>query len=152
MLLLKEQKVDVKRAGGILNDVYLINAGETKVIAKQFKDWSILKWFPLTLWSFGTFAVSGQARLAKEVAIGEFLRKKGFEVPKILHASNAKRLVFMEFIEGDNLSEIIKNYSDTDDNEPDNTYALEIIDKVGEIFTRYMATMFHWVTLNLIMS
>jgi len=135
MPLLKGQKVDVKRAGGILNDVYLINAGETKVIAKQFKDWSILKWFPLTLWSFGTFAVSGQARLAKEVAIGEFLRKKGFEVPKILHASNAKRLVFMEFIEGENLSEIIKNYSDTDD-EPDNTYALEIIDKVGEIFAK----------------
>lgn len=41
----------------------------------------------------------------------------------------------MEFIEGENLSEIIKNYSDTED-EPDNTYALEIIDKVGEIFAK----------------
>jgi len=137
-ILLKGQKgdVEVKPAGGILNNVYIIKAGETKVIAKQFKDWSMLKWFPLTLWSFGTFAVSGQARLAKEVAIGEFLRKKGFNVPKILHASNAKRVVFMEFIQGKNLGEIIKEYADATGDEANNDYALRIIEKIGETLAK----------------
>ena len=69
----------VEPIGGMLNDVYLIDAHgkgiETKVLAKRFKDWSGFKWFPLTLWSLGArpFAVSAQARLAKEYAISEFL-------------------------------------------------------------------------------
>jgi hypothetical protein len=98
----------------MLNDVYLIDAhgkdGKTKVLAKRFKDWSGLKWFPLTVWSFGarSFAVSGQARLAKECAISELLLSEGFNVPKILHVSNAERIVFMEYIEGENLSDSIK--------------------------------------------
>ena len=110
----RKRQHEVKHVGGMLNDVYLIDAhgtdGETKVLAKRFKDWSGFKWFPLTLWSFGarSFAVSGQARLAKEYAISEFLRNEGFNVPKILHVSNAERMVFMEFIEGENLSEAIK--------------------------------------------
>ncbi len=64
----------------MLNDVYLIkahgNGGETKVLAKRFKDWSGFKWFPLTVWSLGArpFAITAQARLAKECAINEFLR------------------------------------------------------------------------------
>ncbi len=106
-MLLKEENANTKveLLGGMLNDVYLISAidsrGENKVLAKRFKDWSGLKWFPLTLWSFGarSFAVSGQARLAKESAINEFLRSEGFNVPKILHVSNAERIVFMEYID-----------------------------------------------------
>jgi len=105
----------------MLNDVYLINARgngvETKVLAKRFKDWSGFKWFPLTLWSFGakSFAVSGQARLAKEAAISEILHSEGFNVPKILHVSNAERIVFMEYIEGENLSESIKRVAASTD-------------------------------------
>ena len=138
-MLLKGQNVniEVESIGGMLNDVYLINAGETKVLAKRFKDWSGFKWFPLTLWSFGarSFAVSGQARLAKECAISEFLRSEGFNVPKILHVSNAERLVFMEFIEGKSLSESIKSYSTTSD-EPTALDILRTISKVGEILAR----------------
>jgi hypothetical protein len=106
--------IEVERLGGVLNDVYLINPhGDTsakKVLAKRFKDWSGFKWFPLTLWSFGarSFSVSGQARLAKECATSELLRSEGFNVPKILHVSNAERLVFMEYIEGENLSYAVK--------------------------------------------
>jgi tRNA A-37 threonylcarbamoyl transferase component Bud32 len=110
----KSQDIEVEPFGGVLNDVYLIRAHsggvETKVLAKRFKDWSGFKWFPLTVWSFGarSFAVSAQARLAKECATSEFLRNEGFKVPKILHVSNAERLVFMEFIEGENLGLAIK--------------------------------------------
>jgi tRNA A-37 threonylcarbamoyl transferase component Bud32 len=100
--------------GGVLNDIYLIKAQvkgtEKKVLVKRFKDWSGFKWFPLTLWSLGarSFAVSGKARLAKECATSEFLRQKGFSVPKILHVSNSERLIFMDFIEGEDLSHHIK--------------------------------------------
>ena len=117
----KNDNIEVKHVGGMLNDVYLINARgngvETKVLAKRFKDWSGFKWFPLTLWSFGakSFAVSGQARLAKEAAISEILHSEGFNVPKILHVSNAERIVFMEYIEGENLSESIKRVAASTD-------------------------------------
>ncbi len=118
-MLLKGENVDVdvEPIGGVLNDVYLINAyganSDTKVLVKRFKDWSGFKWFPLTLWSFGarSFAVAGQARLAKEIAASEFLRSQGFNVPKILHVSNAERIVFMEYIEGEGLNQAIKRYS-----------------------------------------
>ncbi len=142
-VLLKGQGGDIKvePVGGMLNDVYLIDAFgggvETKVIAKRFKDWSGLKWFPLTLWSFGakSFAVSGQARLAKECAISDFLLSEGFNVPKILHVSNAERIVFMEYIEGVNLSEAIKKVATSKD--PTTVKdVLDKIEKVGEVFAQ----------------
>ena len=125
----------------MLNDVYVINAhakgSETKVLAKRFKDWSGFKWFPLTLWSFGarSFAVSGQARLAKECAISEFLRSEGFNVPKILHVSNAERLIFMEYIDGENLSQAIKRISTAT---PQDTIEAELaqLGKAGEIIAK----------------
>lgn len=138
-LLLKGQNLDIEieAIGGMLNDVYLIKAGKTKILAKRFKDWSGFKWFPLTLWSFGarSFAVSGQARLAKECAISEFLRNEGFNVPKILQVSNPERIVFMEFIEGQNLSESVKIYSTTN-NERTATGILLTICSVGEILAK----------------
>ena len=133
-LLLKDSnaEVEVEPIGGVLNDVYLIKAGERKVLAKQFKDWSGFKWFPLSLWSFGarSFSVSGQARLAKEYAISELLHSKGFKVPKVFHVSNAERLVFMEFIEGESLGKIIKKYG-TLDNETVNVDVLGTVRRVG---------------------
>jgi tRNA A-37 threonylcarbamoyl transferase component Bud32 len=109
--------IKIEAVGGMLNDVFLIkanlNGAEKKVLVKRFKDWSGFKWFPLTLWSLGTrsFAVSGRARLGQECAASEFLRAAGFNVPTILHFSNAERLVFMEFIEGEDLSQSIKRIS-----------------------------------------
>jgi Kae1-associated kinase Bud32 len=135
-ILLKGAKVDVavEPIGGMLNDVYLITAGDRKVFAKRFKDWSGFKWFPLTLWSFGarSFAVSGQARLAKECAISELLLNDGFNVPKILHVSNAERIIFMEFIEGENLSQSIKKYG----NDEAGVEVLEIVRRVGETLAK----------------
>lgn len=142
-MLLKgqNQNIEVEPAGGMLNDVYIIKTsgggGENKVVAKRFKDWSGFKWFPLTVWSFGakSFAVSGQARLAKECAISEFLLSEGFNVPKILHVSNAERIVFMEFIEGENLSEAIKGVASS----TDPAFIEEVLGKigrVGEIFAK----------------
>ena len=142
MLLKGENaKIEVESIGGMLNDVYLIrthcNSGETKVLAKRFKDWSGFKWFPLMLWSFGarSFSVSGQARLAREYAISEFLHNEGFNVPKILHVSNAERLVFMEYIDGENLSEAIKRLATSTDM-PTIQNVLSMLGRVGELFAK----------------
>jgi Kae1-associated kinase Bud32 len=89
------------------------------------------------LWSLGarSFAVSGQARLAKECAISEFLRSEGFNVPKILHVSNAERLIFMEYIDGENLTQAIKRISTAT---PQDTIEAELaqLGKAGEIMAQ----------------
>jgi tRNA A-37 threonylcarbamoyl transferase component Bud32 len=140
----KPANITLKPIGGVLNDIYLINAKtngtEKKVLVKRFKEWSGFKWFPLTLWSFGarSFAVSGKARLAKECATSEFLRLRGFNVPKILHVSNAERLIFMEYIEGEDLSQAIKRIGlETELQKISNE--LEKIEKVGAIFAQVHA-------------
>jgi Kae1-associated kinase Bud32 len=139
-MLVKDSSEDIKvePIGGMLNDVYLINVqgkgGERKVIAKRFKDWSGFKWFPLTIWSFGTkhFVITAQARLAKECAISELLHNEGFNVPKILHVSNAERLIFVEYIEGESLSQGIKRIAMATEHQ---TFEEELanIGKAGEI-------------------
>jgi Kae1-associated kinase Bud32 len=134
-------KVKLEPVGGVLNDVYLIRAyskgKEMKVLVKRFKDWSGFKWFPLSIWTLGarTFAVLGKSRLAKECAISEVLRCEGFNVPKILHVNNNERLVFMEYIEGEDLSNSIKRLA-TSNAEENKNRELASIERVGEIYAR----------------
>ncbi|MEM4733040.1 MAG: RIO1 family regulatory kinase/ATPase [Candidatus Bathyarchaeia archaeon] len=139
-MLLNGEKADVtfNRVGGVLNDVYLITASaqgeEKKVIVKRFKDWSGFKWFPLALWSFGarSFAVLGRTRLEKECAISERLRREGFNVPKMLYVNHKERLVFMEYVEGKDLSNTIKRIATSKRTEK----YLAKMTIVGEIFAR----------------
>ena len=134
-------KIEFEAVGGVLNDVYLIkaypNGMEKKILVKRFKDWSGFKWFPLTLWSLGarTFAVSGRARLERECGISELLRYEGFNVPKVLHVSHNERLVFMEYIEGENLSSAIKRIATSKSKEKAEKDLTKII-KVGEILAQ----------------
>ena len=137
-------KIKYEPVGGVLNDVYLIKAyprGEEKrVLVKRFKDWSGFKWFPLSLWSFGarSFAVLGRSRLARECTISELLRCEGFNVPKILHVSHSDRLVFMEYIKGENLSHAIKRIAKATSEEKMKK-DLPKITKVGEVFAQVHA-------------
>ncbi|TRO43031.1 hypothetical protein E2P30_02925 [Candidatus Bathyarchaeota archaeon] len=136
-------KITFEPIGGVLNDVYLIKAysssAERKVLVKRFKDWSGFKWFPLSLWSLGArnLAVLGRTRLEKECAISEFLRCEGISVPKILHVSHRKRLVFMEFIEGEDLSKAIKRIAKAKGRGAAKDLAK--IEKVGEVYARVHA-------------
>jgi len=146
----KSENIRVEPIGGVLNDVYVIDVqgsgGKTRALAKRYKDWSGFKWFPLTLWSFGvrSFSVSAQARLAQECAISELLRSEGFNVPKILHVSNAERLVFMEFIDGEGLHETVKRIGAAKKNE--NVDAeLARISQAGEIIAKVHS---HDITLG----
>jgi Kae1-associated kinase Bud32 len=137
----QSENIKVEPIGGMLNDVYLIEAkgegSETKVLAKRYKDLSGFKWFPLTVWSLGvrSLSVSAQARLAKECAMNELLRSEGFNVPKIFHISNAQRLVFMEFIDGEGLHQTVKKIAAAKKDE-DVTRELAMINKAGEILAR----------------
>jgi len=145
MLLNDEKaKIEFEPVGGVLNDVYLIKAYpegvEKKVLVKRFKDWASFKWFPLSLWSFGArnFAVLGRSRLEKECAISEFLRCEGINVPNILHVSHSERLVFMEYIEGENLSSAIKRIAKATGRKKAEK-DLAKIEKVGEVFAQVHA-------------
>ncbi|MEM2971744.1 MAG: AarF/UbiB family protein [Candidatus Bathyarchaeia archaeon] len=136
--------VRVESLGGVLNDVYLVKASangvEKRVVVKSFRDWSSFKWFPLTLWSFGTrtFAVSGRSRLERECAINQLLHSKGFRVPKLLHVSHNERLIFMEYIEGENLSKIVKAIAPSKTVD-EISQGLNVIKRVGEKFAKIHA-------------
>lgn len=138
------EKVEVEEIGGILNDVFLVKAfvkgGEQKIVVKRFKDWSSFKWFPLTLWSVGTrtFTVLGRSRLEKEFAINQLLKSKGFAVPKLLYVSASERLIFMEYVEGENLSKIVKKAASSKI-ASESRKALELLEKVGELFAQVHA-------------
>jgi tRNA A-37 threonylcarbamoyl transferase component Bud32 len=137
-------KIEYEPVGGVLNDIYLIkaypNGKEKRVVVKRFKDWSGFKWFPLSMWSFGTriFAVVGRSRLARECAISEFLRCEGFNVPKILHVSHSQRLVFMEYVEGEDLSNAIKRIA-IEPSRKKMEKDLEKITEAGAVFARVHA-------------
>ncbi|MEM2147787.1 MAG: phosphotransferase [Candidatus Bathyarchaeia archaeon] len=136
--------VAVEELGGVLNDVYLVkvdvNGEERRVVVKSFKDWSSFKWFPLTLWTFGTrtFALLGHSRLERECATNQFLNSKGFAVPKLLSISHSKRLVFMEYLEGETVEKVVKRIFNAK-NEDETREALEIIRKVGETLAKVHA-------------
>jgi tRNA A-37 threonylcarbamoyl transferase component Bud32 len=109
-----DSSIEIEDIGGILNDVYLIklkeNNHERKIVAKRFMDWQNFKWFTLALWALGTqsFAVQGRSRLEREYAINKLLEVGGIRVPKILHVSLEKRLIFREYVEGEKMTEVIK--------------------------------------------
>jgi len=64
--------------------------------------------------------------------------------PKFLHVSNAERIIFMEYIEGENLSEAIKRLATSKD--PATTADVcDTVGRVGELFAR---VHFHNVALG----
>ncbi len=140
----KYKDITVQEFGGVLNDVYLIRAtmaeGEKKVLVKRFKNLSSMKWFPLSIWSIGarSFALIGRSRLERECAINDLLGKAGINVPKILHVSANERLVFMDFLEGENLSYAIKRIAAAhanDNYEKD----LALVAQVGQTYAKVHA-------------
>ena len=104
-----------RKLGGILNSVYVLDirrgGREERIVVKVFKDWYGLKWFPLILWALGTkgFSMLGRSRLEREYAINRFLSANGIYVPNILYVSPKERMIFEEFVEGPNLTEVVRN-------------------------------------------
>jgi Kae1-associated kinase Bud32 len=137
----KDTKVSLRSIGGILNDVFLVTVNtkheETKAVVKRFRDLSNLKWFPLTLWSVGTrtFTVLGRSRLEKECVTSQLLYSKGICVPKLLYTSPSRRLIFMEYVEGENLGKTVRRINNST-NEEELQESLHVFEQVGELFAQ----------------
>ncbi len=107
-------EVRLQRFGGVLNEVYLLtyaaDGEERKTLLKRYPNWVSLKWVPLALWTLGTqnFAVLGRSRLEKECTMTNLLSRIGIWVPNILHVSFQDRMLLREYVEGENLSDIIR--------------------------------------------
>jgi len=102
--------VTVSPLGNVLNEVYLITAGNERLVAKKFTEWHSFKWFTLGLVSLGTrlFSVSGKARLENEYTTNRLLSKRGVRVPEILHVSVQDRVLVERYVEGSSLVELVK--------------------------------------------
>jgi Kae1-associated kinase Bud32 len=130
----RDSKVDLEKLGGVLNAVYILRlqrqGKEQRIVVKTFKDWYGWKWFPLALWAIGTrgFSVLGKSRLEREYAINRYLSKNNCNVPLIIHISPKEKLIFQEYIEGENLTKIIKRIYSSKDEEARLT---DIIKRVG---------------------
>lgn len=104
----------LQRFGGVLNEVYMLSYTadwkRKKAIVKRYPNWVSLKWVPIALWTLGTqnFSVMGRARMERECATTSYLGRKEIEVPRILHASFKDRLLLREYVEGKNLTGVIK--------------------------------------------
>lgn len=142
ILSIPSSKIAIEPIGGFLSDIYSVRAittnSEKKFVVKKFREWSMFKWFPLSLWAFGTarFTVSARKRLENELSINRLLRTKGFSIPKILHVNYADRMVFMEFVDGQNLVEIIRiliKHNSTDKF----LSSKNLFFKIGEIFATF---------------
>ncbi len=107
-------KANLEKLGGVLNAVYTLriqrSGKERKIVVKSFKDWYGLKWFPLALWALGSreFSVRGKSRLEREYAINRYLSKNDCNVPSLINVSPKEKLIFQEYIEGENLANLIK--------------------------------------------
>ena len=100
--------VTVSPLAGVLNEVFLVTAGNERFVAKRFTDWHGFKWFTLNLVSFGSkfFAVSGKARMANEYGINRYLAKKGLNVPKIVHVGVKQRILIEDYVPGASLNNL----------------------------------------------
>jgi tRNA A-37 threonylcarbamoyl transferase component Bud32 len=140
----KVAEVKIEAIGGVLNDVFLVKAlvdgKENRMVVKQFRDWSSFKWFPLTLWTAGTktFAVLGRSRLEREIAINQLLNSRGFDVPNILYVCPNDRLVFMEYVDGENVASVIKRIAGAKSSAKARK-DLTIIERVGRKFAKVHA-------------
>jgi tRNA A-37 threonylcarbamoyl transferase component Bud32 len=134
-------QIKVASIGGILNDVYLVSASidgkDKKVVVKRFRDWSNFKWFPLTLWTIGTrtFAVLGSSRLERECAINRLLHSEGIAVPELLYVSPNERLIFMEYVLGEDLSNAVRRIAGSK-NDGELRKDIDLIAKVGSLFAK----------------
>jgi len=105
----------VRRIGGVLNFVYLLEFGEgdrsRRLVAKSYQNWYGLKWIPLTIWAIGSqnFDILGEKRLANEYRMNRFLRSKGLNAPQIHHVSVPRRTIIEEYVQGSGFDQIARD-------------------------------------------
>jgi tRNA A-37 threonylcarbamoyl transferase component Bud32 len=129
------KEFEIAPLGGALSEVYIVSTKNEKLVAKKFTDWHTFKWFALNIVALGakTFYLSGRTRLENELGINSYLSSKDINVPSIIHVSLPKRILIRKFIDGLQLSEIVKENINKE-NISEN--AKENFNKLGEIFAK----------------
>jgi tRNA A-37 threonylcarbamoyl transferase component Bud32 len=99
--------ITISPLAGVLNEVFLVTAGNERFVAKKFTDWHGFKWFTLNLVSFGSkvFAVSGKTRMTNEYGINRYLANKGLKVPHIVYVNLKQRILVEKYVSGMVLSD-----------------------------------------------
>ncbi|MEM3045500.1 MAG: nucleotidyltransferase domain-containing protein [Candidatus Bathyarchaeia archaeon] len=133
----------VERLGSAVNSVFLIrltgDGEEKRVVAKKYRDWHGFKWFPLALWTVGVqrFALRGRSRMANEYAALLHLRRHGFAAPDVLDISWADKVLYREYVEGEDLEQLaVKAFSSSDALEQ----ALPLFSAIGKTLAGIHAT------------
>jgi tRNA A-37 threonylcarbamoyl transferase component Bud32/predicted nucleotidyltransferase len=127
----------VKRLGGVLNTVFLVQFQQDKaskiVAVKAFKDWAGYKWFPLALWTSGVqnFAIAGKERMSNEYTINRFLKRQGFSVPEIYHVSWKDKLLFLEYVKGVSIDKIVQRVMRSTISETEETLLRNVGEKIA---------------------
>jgi len=126
---------EIATLGGALSEVYIVSTKNKKLVAKKFTDWYTFKWFALNIVALGvkTFYLSGRTRLENELGINSYLSSKNIKVPSIIHVSLPKRILIRKFIDGMQLSEIVKENINKKNISKD---ANENFINLGEIFAK----------------
>ncbi len=126
----------VSEIGGSLNVVYLVairsEEGTVRFVVKRFRNWDNLKWFSIRLWALGAkrFVISGRERLRREYTMCRKLEEMGFPVPRIFHVDLKSNTLVEEFIEGANLSDLIRAFSF---GEADEGEVLGLLEEAGRL-------------------
>jgi tRNA A-37 threonylcarbamoyl transferase component Bud32/predicted nucleotidyltransferase len=134
--------ITVKPLGGVLNEVYLITAGQKKFVAKKYSDWFGFKWFTLNLVALGTkvFSLSGKARLANEYGITQLLLTHNIPIQKIIFVNLSKKLLVKEYVEGIVFSELIKTFLKKDNlSEEEAQASIKLGEALGKIHSLNIA-------------
>ena len=102
-------RVSIRRMGGFVNDVFLIDVNGEKFVAKRYTNWISLKWVTLNLYGFGSvrFSISGKRRMEAEYAFNYLLRSRGLRVPEILGADSKTRSILFTYVPGDGLAHLL---------------------------------------------
>ncbi len=109
-------KVVMTPLASALNDVYLVSVAEEQLVVKKYTDWVNLKWFTVNLVTLGTkkFSVMGKSRLANEYGMNRVLSEADVPVPEIVHVSIPDRILIERYVEGENVGNIVKAASSSD--------------------------------------
>ncbi len=128
------EEVELRRIGGVLNEVYLltyeVEGEQRRAVVKWYPNWTSLKWAPVALWTLGTrgFAIAGRERMERECASTLLLSRGGIPVPMVLYASFRDRLLVKEYVEGPSLVGVVRGILRGEGSEEDK----QAIRKLGE--------------------
>ncbi len=103
----------MRRMGSLVNDVFLVEAGSEKFVAKQYTNWLSLKWLTLSLYGIGSvnFSISGRKRMEAEFTVNRLLADQGVRVRRVVAVDFSSRIILFSYVPGEEFSRVIRKAS-----------------------------------------